>query len=238
MLSGCDYLDSIPGIGLKTAHRLLRRHKTVEKVVQMIKLEGTLHVPPNYIQSFAQAELAFIHQRVYDPTLKRLVPLNEFPQGGLKEDDEKWVGLDMAPEVARGIVEGNLHPETGIVLEDICPDYQPAKRDIQKVGPSYVMCADGRCLLEPDPKSRSLDHWMLSSLVRTPLITLAMTDGQDQKHQRQNSYLRPLGSLDQASRAYRIVISMWLRKRIYRLASPRRANSSQGKKDLPRNQYN
>jgi exonuclease-1 len=133
MLSGCDYLDSIPGIGLKTAHRLLRRHKTVEKVVQMIKLEGTLHVPANYIQSFAQAELAFIHQRVYDPSLKKLVPLNEFPQGGLKEDDEKWVGLDMAPEVARGIAEGNLHPETGVVLEDICPDYQPAKRDIQKV---------------------------------------------------------------------------------------------------------
>lgn len=170
MLSGCDYLDSIPGIGLKTAHRLLRRHKTVEKVVQMIKLEGTLHVPPNYIQSFAQAELAFIHQRVYDPTLKKLVPLNEFPQGGLKEDDEKWVGLDMAPEVARGIAEGNLHPETGIALEDICPDYQPAKRDIQKVGPSDYMCADGRCQLEPDPESRSLDHWMLSFPVRVSYL--------------------------------------------------------------------
>jgi hypothetical protein len=238
MLSGCDYLDSIPGIGLKTAHRLLRRHKTVEKVVQMIKLEGTLHVPANYIQSFAQAELAFIHQRVYDPSLKKLVPLNEFPQGGLKEDDEKWVGLDMAPEVARGIAEGNLHPETGVVLEDICPDYQPAKRDFQKVGPSYVMCADGRCRLEPVPKSRSLDHWTHSSPVRTPLVTLAMTDGQDRKHQRQNSYLRPSGSLDQASRAYRTVISTWLRKRIYRSASPRRANSLQGKKDLPRSQYN
>jgi hypothetical protein len=238
MLSGCDYLDSIPGIGLKTAHRLLRRHKTVEKVVQMIKLEGTLHVPPNYIQSFAQAELAFIHQRVYDPSLKKLVPLNEFPQGGLKEDDQKWVGLDMAPEVARGIAEGNLHPETGIVLEDICPGYQPAKRDIQKVRPSYVMCADGRCRLEPDPKSRSLDHWTHSSPVRTPLTTLAMTDGQDPKHQRRSSYLRPLGSLDQVSRAYRTEISTWLRKTIYQTASPRRANSLQGKKDLPQNQYN
>jgi hypothetical protein len=215
MLSGCDYLDSIPGIGLKTAHRLLRRHKTVEKVVQMIKLEGTLHVPPNYIQSFAQAELAFIHQRVYDPSLKKLVPLNEFPQGGLKEDDEKWVGLDMAPEVARGIAEGHLHPETGIVLEDICPDYQPVKRDVQKVGPTFVMCADGRCLLELDPKSRSPDHWTLSSLVRTPSIKLATTDGQDQKYHRQNSYLCPLGSLDQASRAYRTVISTLLRKTTY-----------------------
>lgn len=32
MLSGCDYLPSIPGIGLKKAHGLLRRFKTVEKV--------------------------------------------------------------------------------------------------------------------------------------------------------------------------------------------------------------
>ena len=168
MLSGCDYLDSIPGVGLKTAHRLLRRHKTVEKVVQMIKLEGTLHVPVNYIQSFAQAELAFIHQRVYDPTLRKLVPLNEFPEAGLKEDDEKWVGLDMAPEVARGIAEGDLHPETGVMLEDICPDYQPAKRDIQKVSLLRGSSADGRCLSVLDQKSRSLGHWMLSSPVCAP----------------------------------------------------------------------
>lgn len=32
MLSGCDYLPSIPGIGLKKAHRMLRRCKTVDKV--------------------------------------------------------------------------------------------------------------------------------------------------------------------------------------------------------------
>jgi 5'-3' exonuclease len=32
ILAGCDYLDSIPGIGIKTAHKLLRKHKSVEKV--------------------------------------------------------------------------------------------------------------------------------------------------------------------------------------------------------------
>lgn len=31
ILAGCDYLDSIPGIGIKTAHKLLRKHKSVEK---------------------------------------------------------------------------------------------------------------------------------------------------------------------------------------------------------------
>ncbi|RUS16027.1 PIN domain-like protein [Endogone sp. FLAS-F59071] len=32
ILSGCDYLPSIPGMGLKTAHKLLRKYKTAEKV--------------------------------------------------------------------------------------------------------------------------------------------------------------------------------------------------------------
>lgn len=32
ILSGCDYLDSISGVALKTAHGLIRKHKTAEKV--------------------------------------------------------------------------------------------------------------------------------------------------------------------------------------------------------------
>ena len=93
MLSGCDYLPSISGIGLKTAHRLLRRLKTVEKVLQNIRMEGAMQVPPDYVAKFNQAELAFIHQRVYDPRLCRFVPLNDFPDEGLTEDDERWVGV-------------------------------------------------------------------------------------------------------------------------------------------------
>ncbi|EIW70280.1 hypothetical protein TREMEDRAFT_43853 [Tremella mesenterica DSM 1558] len=92
MLSGCDYLDSIQGIGIKTAHRLLRKHKTVEKVLQNVRLDG-MNVPKDYVKMFNQAELAFIHQRVYDPGSKRLVPLNDFPETGLNEEDERWVGL-------------------------------------------------------------------------------------------------------------------------------------------------
>ncbi len=34
ILSGCDYLDSVPGMGLKTAFKLMRKYKTAEKVIQ------------------------------------------------------------------------------------------------------------------------------------------------------------------------------------------------------------
>lgn len=33
ILSGCDYLPSIKGIGLKTANKLVRKHSTITKVL-------------------------------------------------------------------------------------------------------------------------------------------------------------------------------------------------------------
>ncbi|WVF72498.1 hypothetical protein IAT40_007314 [Kwoniella sp. CBS 6097] len=128
MLSGCDYLDSIPGIGLKTAHRLLRRFNTVEKLLQHVRMEGTLIVPPNYQVDFNQAELAFIHQRVYHPNKRRLVPLNDFPAGGLAADDEKWIGLDVEDAIAKGMALGDLHPETRLPIVDEWPDFKPVAR--------------------------------------------------------------------------------------------------------------
>jgi exonuclease-1 len=32
MISGCDYLPSISGVGLKTAYNMLTKHKTIDKV--------------------------------------------------------------------------------------------------------------------------------------------------------------------------------------------------------------
>ena len=40
ILSGCDYLPSIPGIGLKTAAVYVRKHKTAKQCVKAIAREG------------------------------------------------------------------------------------------------------------------------------------------------------------------------------------------------------
>lgn len=73
ILSGCDYLPSIPGIGLKTACSLLRKWKTVEQVIRAVTLEGKKAVPQDYAQKFKLAEKCFQHQRVYCPLEERLV---------------------------------------------------------------------------------------------------------------------------------------------------------------------
>ncbi|OXG45228.1 exonuclease 1 [Cryptococcus neoformans Bt120] len=127
MLSGCDYLNSIPGIGIKTAHRLMRRFNSVEKLLQHIRLEGTYLVPPTYLSDFAQAELAFLYQRVYDPSVGRLVHLNPLPPTDsgfqLGEEGEKWVGVDVEEELARRMARGDVHPETRAEIVDEWPEF-------------------------------------------------------------------------------------------------------------------
>ncbi|EIN08557.1 PIN domain-like protein [Punctularia strigosozonata HHB-11173 SS5] len=81
ILSGCDYLPSIPGVGLKTAWALLRKHKNVENAVRALRLEGKKPVPDGYLDAFRLAEKVFLHQRVYDPAQARLVHLNDVSPG-------------------------------------------------------------------------------------------------------------------------------------------------------------
>ncbi|KAF9467793.1 PIN domain-like protein [Collybia nuda] len=82
ILSGCDYLPSIPGIGLKTACSLLRKWKTVEQVIRTITLEGKKSVPRGYLSQVQLAEKCFLHQRVYCPKQEKLVHLSDV--------DETW----------------------------------------------------------------------------------------------------------------------------------------------------
>ncbi|KAI0701399.1 PIN domain-like protein [Cytidiella melzeri] len=92
ILSGCDYLPSIPGIGLKTAWSLLRKHKTAENVVRALRMEGKKGVPKGYLEAFKLAEKVFLHQRVYDPVQKLLVNLTAIPPQGWDDEAEAYVG--------------------------------------------------------------------------------------------------------------------------------------------------
>ena len=42
ILAGCDYLPSMPGFGLKTAHKALRTHGSALLAVRLRKMEVTL----------------------------------------------------------------------------------------------------------------------------------------------------------------------------------------------------
>jgi len=68
IISGCDYIESIKGIGFKKAHKLVYENgKDVKTVLRKIRREGKHLIPASYETTFEKALLTFKFQRVYSP---------------------------------------------------------------------------------------------------------------------------------------------------------------------------
>lgn len=115
ILSGCDYLPGIGGLGLKTAHRMLRKHKTVDRLVKAAQFDGKLKVPTGFMASFEQAENTFLYQWVYCPTAEKLVNLT--PLGdGIDLAEMPYIGEEVPAHVAKGVAVGDLVPRTKLPI--------------------------------------------------------------------------------------------------------------------------
>jgi flap endonuclease-1 len=57
ILCGCDYMDSIKGVGSKTAYKLIKEHGTLEKVLAQIRKDGKGHTIPDVFPIDAAREL-------------------------------------------------------------------------------------------------------------------------------------------------------------------------------------
>lgn len=111
ILSGCDYLKNINGIGLKTAHDFVKRHKEIAKIMRMLALNGKYIVPADYVASFEAAERAFLYHRVFCPKAGQLVFLNTIPPD-LKEEEMPFLGPYVEANIAIGVACGDLNPRT------------------------------------------------------------------------------------------------------------------------------
>lgn len=111
ILSGCDYLTGIGGLGLKTAHRMLRKHKTVDRLVKAAQFDGKLKVPAGFLAAFDQAEKTFLYQWVFCPIAKRLVNLTPLAEG-LDVADMPFIGEELPAHLAIGVARGDLNPYT------------------------------------------------------------------------------------------------------------------------------
>ena len=123
IMSGCDYLQGLPGVGLKTAYRMLRKCKTPERAVRALQFEGK-RVSENYLTQFYQAELTFLHQWVFCPTKKELVHLTEL-DGSRTAEEMPYIGAHVEQELARAISKGDVNP---ITKDPIVFQTTPSKR--------------------------------------------------------------------------------------------------------------
>ncbi|EPY80565.1 hypothetical protein CB1_000818027 [Camelus ferus] len=82
ILSGCDYLSSLRGIGLAKACKVLRlaNNPDIVKVIKKIGhyLKMNITVPEDYIKGFIRANNTFLYQLVFDPIKRKLIPLNAY----------------------------------------------------------------------------------------------------------------------------------------------------------------
>lgn len=133
IMSGCDYLGGLPGVGLKTAYRMLRKCKTPERVVRMLQFEGK-RISENYLTLFYQAELTFLHQWVFCPTKKELVHLTEL-DGSRTAEDMPFIGAHVEPDLARAIASGHVDP---ISKELVIVQTTPKRRHSQSATPGRL----------------------------------------------------------------------------------------------------
>lgn len=91
MLNGCDYLEGIPGVGLKTASRYLRKWRTLEKTLRALRMDGKL-VDKDWEAKMNVAEVGFLHQRVWDPLENKIIYLTEPEPETWNAEREHFVG--------------------------------------------------------------------------------------------------------------------------------------------------
>ncbi|KAI8094258.1 PIN domain-like protein [Thamnidium elegans] len=80
ILSGCDYLPSLPGIGLRKASDIVKGRKTIKDILQVVQNRFAKEIANEYSDKFAKADAAFLYQFVFDPTSRTYVRLNPLPQ--------------------------------------------------------------------------------------------------------------------------------------------------------------
>ncbi|KAI9868340.1 MAG: Rad2 nuclease [Trichoglossum hirsutum] len=161
ILSGCDYLASMSKMGLKTAYRLVRKHKSIERILSAVQFDGQFRVPAGYLQAFRKAEVTFLHQRVFCP-IENVLVMNTIPNEELDEDMLFVIGQDIERGIAIGVARGDLHPMTKEPLEFENP------RNATPRTPYHVR---KQISSKDDPKScKSIDTFFKPK--RTPLAEL------------------------------------------------------------------
>eukprot|EP01117_Protostelium_nocturnum_P012014 TRINITY_DN4399_c0_g1_i1.p1 TRINITY_DN4399_c0_g1~~TRINITY_DN4399_c0_g1_i1.p1 ORF type:complete len:529 (-),score=159.28 TRINITY_DN4399_c0_g1_i1:1036-2622(-) len=120
ILSGCDYLSSLPGLGIKKAHELIKKFKDVDKVLHFLKTHKSFAgcIPQDYKENFWKAEMTFLYQRVFDPLQNRITHLNPLPQYiEESEVDLSFLGRKIDDEMAVQIAIGMNDPHTKELFE-------------------------------------------------------------------------------------------------------------------------
>ncbi|XP_071790435.1 uncharacterized protein [Asterias amurensis] len=124
--AGCDYLPSLPGIGLGKARKLFQvaTNPDLTHVLKRIPLhlKMKLKVPQEYIDGFHQANNTFLYQLAFDPMTRRLVPLHPYSDD-IDKESLTYAGAYYSADLALEQALGNVDANTKKTMFNYKPDY-------------------------------------------------------------------------------------------------------------------
>lgn len=130
ILSGCDYLNNLPGVGLFKAKKFMLMTEETDMKKAILKIPSYLNlkisIPDDYIENFLRAEATFKYMYVYDPLKKVMVRLNNLTN---QEDEQYCVnaGELLSSQIAYQLALGNINPKTKEKVGDYDPLKEPSK---------------------------------------------------------------------------------------------------------------
>lgn len=127
VLSGCDYTDSLPGIGLMKACKFVSMTEETDLWRLLDKIPAYLNmrhltVTDEYKENVLKALATFLHMIVYDPRHRKQVRLNEIDAFGTDIQHCSNAGEILQDKTALDLAVGNLNPFTMKQLDDWHPD--------------------------------------------------------------------------------------------------------------------
>lgn len=127
ILSGCDYLPSIPGIGLKTAAKLMKQHGSSKRVLAHLRATSSAWYT-EYEGLFWRVDRIFLHQRIYDNLNGQLAELNPILPASEDADlfatnsvaaDDPFLGPLYDNDIAHQQALGLLDPTTKAPFDSV-----------------------------------------------------------------------------------------------------------------------
>ncbi|XP_055906818.1 exonuclease 1 isoform X2 [Eupeodes corollae] len=128
ILSGCDYLDSLPGIGLAKACKFMLMTEEDDMRRALLKIpqylnKRNLEVDGDYVENFLKADATFKHMYVFNPLERRMQRLNDLSTYNTDERYCSNAGEPLDTAIAFQLALGNLNPFSLKTLDNWNPDH-------------------------------------------------------------------------------------------------------------------
>lgn len=129
ILSGCDYLPSIPGVGLIKARQFITRtsEPDIYKALSRLGSFMNIKIPPEYRDQFMDADRMFQYQPIFDPLSRRIIPLND-----ISDSNFPILVSKLTSDQAYQLALGNIDPFSLEVMDNWDPDIQLTPDKIMK----------------------------------------------------------------------------------------------------------